>query len=581
MRALSGLAAVASILAVSVLGPVVPSDAAIDASTYGTSLAVDVGAAGAGVLPVSVTMPAPGNGVRVAQVTFSWRQTTVTWDRIYTYRITIPTPHCQPDQSCLLETELPTGRMMGGNISVIVSDGVSVLGSTSRAEAVDEPRPTVAMTAPSNHSTAWGTTTLAADAARSTAEVPLKGVRFYLNADGTEDQPYLFDDTAPYAVRVPATDIAAATRTGSVYAVAEDVDGHLSAYDPTKANMRTIAVGPPAELRWTSPPGDGRPAGSLAGGALLAWHTWLPDTAPADSDAPLANPYIDRVEVSIDGVSFATMDADANPIWADFRPDPRYRDASYSHLWNTDSGLTVGAHTATLRVTTSYGSVATLARRFVVTDGVRFGPLTVDGSPLRDDQVFTGGTTHRLRFEVNGTVSGSTLASYELNFDDGAIVDGWNCSRPDWWHCPGEAVAEGDLTLPSTPGTYPLEYSAADSEQVGPDRHRVKIVVQAAARMRIATSASQVRRGRRVVITGRFVRADTGGGRAGIPVTLQWRRAGSSDWVTLDSRETGPGGWVTRRLAAQRTGVYRYRAAGRPGVIAGALSRAVTIHVTR
>jgi hypothetical protein len=538
-------------------------------------------------VPVSVDLPAPGDGVRVSQVTYSWRQKapTATTGSIFYARTTVPTPDCVADQPCHLEQVLPTGRMIGSTIDVIASDGTSILGSKGTA-GVNDPKPTVTMTAPANYGTWWGTVPLTADAAPSTAGVPLKGVRFYLNPNGLEDQSYLFDDTAPYSVAVPATDVAAANRTGIVWAVAEDVQGHLSDADPAGAQKRTFTVGPPPEIAWAVPAGDGRPDGranaeGLSDGSLLGWHAAIPDDVPSDPTHPWGEPYIARVELLLDGAPWADMPAD-HPIWANFATNPRYRTVDYNNL---GTHLAAGTHTFTLRVTTSYGSVATADRRIVVTDGVEFSPLKVDGVPVVDGKILTGGTIHNLAYTVTGKVPGSVVSFFGLTYQGGSLTDGTQpCQALDWWTCPGGATVRGQWAVPTRPGTYTIDYQAQESQDDTPTRRSVTFTVQAATRLPLTTSTTRVRDGARVTVTGHFVRTDpghSGAGVAGVPVKLQWRRAGTTTWLTQLSTRTGAGGWVSTRALRHHTGTYRYVAAGISGTYAPATSPTRPVYVRR
>jgi hypothetical protein len=581
MRALSATAAAGTVLASSLLG-IAASNAATDPAVYGDSIGVSFGAVHDALMPVTVDLPAPGDGVRVAQVTFSWQQRTPTYQMSYIYRTTVPTPDCVADQACRLETQLPTGRMTGGNIGVLASDGTTILGSKSMwAAAANQPRPTVVMTAPGNYSNGWGEVILAADATESTDGVPLKGVRFYLNPNGTEDQPYLFDDTAPYQVTVPATDIAPSPRTGVVTAVAEDVQGHLSWRDPMHTDTRNIKIGPPPVISWMTPAGDGRPAGDMASMTLLGWRAALPDTAPANPDSPAADPYIDRVEILMDGQQWADMPAGDYPIWARFAPDPRYREAEYTHGWTAQGGMTPGRHTATLRVTTSYGAVATAERTFLVTDGLEYGPLRADGTPVTDGQVFTGGTTHTLAYAVAGKVPGTTVDFADLSFEGGSLTGGPVCTAPDWWTCPTSAVVRGRWDVPEKAGTYLIEYSAQTFWQAAPELHQVSVTVQAATRLAIGATSTRVRDGRAVTLDGRLTRTATGKGIYGVAARLEWRKAGTGTWTTVSRTQTTNGGWVDARVRRHASGDYRWVSPGLKGTIAPAHSRTVRVTVTR
>src|SRR3546814_3125653 len=138
----------------------------------------------------------------------------------------LETPHCVTDAVCEVHPVVPTGRMKNGaisSVSVIASDGATTIGSTSRTVNIQNPKPTVAFTAPGDYDTFWNEqVTLAADAVPSSGGTPIKRVRFYVNPRAEEDFPYLSDETAPYSVTVPASAIAESTHGGTLYAVADE-----------------------------------------------------------------------------------------------------------------------------------------------------------------------------------------------------------------------------------------------------------------------------------------------------------------------------------------------------------------------
>ncbi|MGH3329706.1 MAG: hypothetical protein ACRDPJ_00235, partial [Nocardioidaceae bacterium] len=288
--------AVATLTATVLAAPT--SIAASDA--YGDTITVTFGANEHSTMPVTLDLPVPGDERRVASVRFGWMQRTPTYQGTSWGSMVVETPQCVADAACQVVTDLPTGRMVNSvmsSVSVVVSDGSATIGSTSRTVNIQNPKPTVTFTAPGNYDTFWQEpVTLAADATSSSSGAAIKGVRFYVNPTGEEEDAYQFDDTAPYSVTVPAGEIAESTQGGTLYAVAEDVEGNLSQYttEPNYPMRRYVRVGPPPIVSWRTPAADGRPAGGMSTQAYLTWDTALPDTAPPSESNPEL-PYIDRV----------------------------------------------------------------------------------------------------------------------------------------------------------------------------------------------------------------------------------------------------------------------------------------------
>ena len=84
-----------------------------------------------------------------------------------------------------------------------------------------------------------------------------------------------------------------------------------------------------------------------------------------------------------------------------------------------------------------------------------------------------------------------------------------------------------------------------------------------------------------VVVRGRVVRTDTGHGVRDVPVTLQWRRAGTSRWVSMASRTSGLHGRLRAAVVRRATGFYRWVSPGDPGRLGPARSKPLKVRVTR
>ncbi len=464
-----GTAAVAAAaLVATALAP--PSIAAAD--TYGDSMTVVFGTNEHSSTPVDLTLPAPGDSRRVAKVTFRWQQRTPTYQGSSTGSFVVETQECVADAECQVHAEVPTGRMNNSimsSVSIIVSDGTETIGSTSRTLNIQNPKPTVAFTAPGNYDTFWNEqVTLAADATPSSSGAAIKRVRFYVNPRAEEDFPYREDTEAPYTVTVPSSEIAESTKGGTLYAVAEDVEGNLSqyGYEDYRPYLRTVRVGPPPIVSWRSPALDGRPAGGMSTEAFLHWDTALPESAPPSETDP-ETPYIDRIEIFRDGELLSDKRYTDTPTWgSDFGGRKKVRTAESYLYWTASSGMTPGEHTVTLRVTSSYGSVGTATRRFVITDGVELGRVMSGTKVVEDGHIVTAGTWVPLRFNVVGKVPGSALGYYDVlqggQGGESLIGGSAGCNLALWWDCPEQVTVKANWSVPSKPGTYTLTFAGQE-----------------------------------------------------------------------------------------------------------------------
>ena len=553
--------------------PVGPATAA---SAYGEAITVAFGTNAASQIPVSVELPAPSGGTAVTKVTFSWQQSSPTFNTIGTGRYTLDTPWCVANETCHVETTLSTARMKNSNItsiSVGASDGVTYLGGTTRQVPIANPKPNVTITSPDSYSPVWESVTVAAEAAASSANAPLKGVRFYVRPTGNDADPYILDQTAPYSVDIPAADIAAPGASGIVWAVAEDVQGNLSISDDPYPMRRTFVVAPPPEVTWTNPHAPEQPVGGMSTNALLGWRARIPDIVPNTNGT--GRDYIESVEVLIDGQHWRTYQYDELSF---YNPDSaRNREVSYTDRWDA---MTPGRHVGTLVATTGWGSVASLDRAFVVTDGVNFSPITIDRRTLEDGSVVTAGTVHDLRYSAEGKVAGSAIQGWDI-LDGSSSISDWprNCSRPDWWRCPNHVSVHGQWIAPNTVGNHVLRFEVGVWGDASPSSAERTVYVQPAGRLNASASASRIRAGRAVTLSGRLVRTDTGAGVRNVTLTLQWRATGTSRWRSLLTRTTDAQGRAQARSAPRRTGSYRWVTRGHLGRIGPARSRLVFVRI--
>src|SRR5512139_1214495 len=123
-----GTAAVAVVtLAATVLAP---SSSVAASDPYGDSMTVTFGANEHSTIPVDLTLPAPADGRRVAELTFRWQQKTPTYQGTSTGSFLVETPQCVADAECQVHAEVPTGRMMNSvmsSVSIVVSDGTATI----------------------------------------------------------------------------------------------------------------------------------------------------------------------------------------------------------------------------------------------------------------------------------------------------------------------------------------------------------------------------------------------------------------------------------------------------------------------
>lgn len=582
-----GTAAVAvAALAASLLAPL-HSMAAAD--PYGDAMTVEFGVNEHSSIPVDLTLPAPGDGRRVATVTFRWTQNVPTYQDTSTGSFVVETPHCVADAACQVHAVVPTGRMRNSVMTWVgigvADDDTTTIGSTSRTLKINNPKPTVSFTAPGNYDTFWNEqVTLAAAATPSTSGAPIKAVRFYVNPQSEENFPYREDTTAPYSVSVPSSEIAESTKGGTLYVVAEDVEGNLSqyGYEDYRPYLRYVRVGPPPIVSWRVPAVDGRAAGGMSTGSFVHWDTALPESAPPNETSP-EWPFIDRIQIYRDGALLTDRRYDQTSRWGtDFGDGRKSRTAEGYEHWTASGGMTPGEHTVTLRVTTSYGAVGTATRKFVITDGVRLGRVMSRGRVVRDGHLVTAGTWVPLRFDVEGRVAGSAIEYYDVALGETSLLgSAAGCHRLAWWTCPGEVTVRADWSVPSRPGTYSLAFSGQEHFDDAPTTTRRTFTVQPAGTIRAGVSSHLVPAGKSVVVRGRVVRVDTGRGVRDVPVTLTWRKAGTTRWIAVASRTSGLRGRVRAVVVRRATGFYRWVSPGDPGRLGPARSKALKVRVTR
>lgn len=570
MRSRLTVAWTAAAVTATLVAGVAPASAAWE-SDYGSRTTVTFGDNVHTQMPVTLDLPAPASGGAVTSVVAKWSevvpQRTVEQGDTVTVSASLDASACTADATCRVTGVLPTARMANGTptVTFAVSNSEGLVDFFSRTVAVQNPKPTVTFTAPGNHEALWGDVTLSADAVPSTESgaAPLRGVRFYVDGSLAPDAAYRFDDTAPYSLTLPATDIAPVLGSRYLVAVAEDADGNLSQMPVSGATTsvrRLVTVGPPPDVTWTSPQTDGAIDGSLTRGVSLEFHAALPDSAPARPGEP-SDPYIHGYQVWLDGVSQGTSTYDEPTVWNGLQAGRKLRAIDGWWRLSRDHGLTAGRHTVKIRVSTSYGSSAVLKSAVLVADGVTWtGPVTAAGRRVRDGFWVTAGTLHRFKVPVATTVAGSRLDWVDAQIGGTDVfLKGWPCASVDPATCPESTVVRADeWAAPNKPGKRTLTFTAQASGDDAETLTRT-LRIQPAARLSLDVSTHRLRPGRRVRLTGRLTRRDTGAPQTGFTVYLQWRRPASTHWKKVATRTTDADGVVRLRQRPTADGYYRLR----------------------
>lgn len=572
----------AAVAALALVTPVVESQpASAVEDDYGSRVTITRGEQAAAELPITLTLPAPADGTTITEVVAGWDEQVPQTGAASFGSTRFDATHCLPDVDCEVEGVLPTAGMLKSTpiVRFRILSGDTTVGVFSRVMGIDNPKPSVAMTSPENQSAVWDTFTVTADATPSTDQgaAPLKGVRFYLDTENRYSQQdgYLFDDTAPYSVSVPVEDLKAPVLgQPKIAVVAEDVHGRLSLYPESGAYplmTRRVTVGPPPELSLTeipaAPPETG---GSVSGGVSIGYHTELPEAVP-EPDGFL-DPYIYKVERLIDGEVVSTYSPYGQP--RSFDATPRF---------SASEGLSGGRHTFTVRVHTSYKSVAEISADVLVSDGVRLtGPITSGSRIVRNGFVVTAGDVLRFRAPVETKVEGTHLGWASMDIGNHSLLwRDFDCAA-DAGDCAASAVLlSGQWGAPDEPGGVTLEMAAtADG-----DRHRTtftrEITVQPAARLVARVSRHRIRIGRAVRVTAVLRRADDGTPQAGRTVRIQWKPLHAGRWKTVARRTTSDDGRIAARFKPRRTGLYRLRSPEVRGTLGAGISNELKVRVRR
>jgi hypothetical protein len=112
-----------------------------------------------------------------------------------------------------------------------------------------------------------------------------------------------------------------------------------------------------------------------------------------------------------------------------------------------------------------------------------------------------------------------------------------------------------------------------------PEQITRAIHVQPASYLTNRTSATSVRPGSKVELSGRLRRVDTDRGRSGVPVTLQWRAAGSTTWRDQTTTVSARRGRVSAVGSHRVTGWYRWVTEGVPGELGPSRAKALRVQV--
>ncbi len=583
--ALAGAPALATAVAtvlVTVLTGSAPATAAFERD-YGTRAVVAFSGPVHTQLPVALDLPAPASGGAVTGLSVSWSEPVPQGDGTLatTHGMPLDVSSCTPGATCHVEGLLPTARMANGtpDVTFLVSNAEGTVGFFTRRPTIANPKPTVSFTSPDTHTALWGEVTLSADAAPSTqpGAAPLAGVRFYLDGTLNEDSPYRFVAAAPYALTLPATDIAPVLSSRDIVAVAEDTDGNLSVMPTGGTNpaRRHVSVGPPPLVTVTAPH-DGGASGSVTDGVDIGFAAELPDSAPARAGAP-ADPYLRSVTLLLDGEPLWTTPWTSPSPWNGYRGGTEQRSITGVVGVTSDQGLTSGRHDVTIRIMTSYDSVAEATTPILVADGVRWGELTSSGHRVADGYVVTAGTSHGFRVPVSTRVPGTRILTTGLRIAGRDVVpeqvrcyDGDPCSD-------STVIKARGWVAPKQPGTVTLEVSAQMELERGPRTLTRTLLVQPAARLTSAVSSHRLVAGHGIRLSGRLTRLDTGDPQVGRAVTVQWKPTGGTRWHTLTTRVTDSAGTIGLRVHPVRGTVYRLHVAEQRGTLGAGTSPTRTV----
>lgn len=545
-------------------------------SDYGSRVVFTIGDNVHAQMPIALDLPAPADGTRVTGATVTWQQQDPEYGTISIGRKVFDTSACVAGATCHVSMILPTAPIYDdidadhAGLIFQVADLDGTVDLFNHTIYLHNPKPTVQFTSPSFGQAIWGQTTFAVDAAPSAepGAAPLAGVRFYIAGQ----QGYQFDTTPPYALTLDASQLGQVPDQATVYAVAQDTDGNLSAYpDPAHQTEMTrwVYIGPPPLVSFDDSQGLQQlnvgpdPVG-------LQWQPELSSDAPADPGQPY-DPSVVNFDYAVDGTQYLSS---SNPYAGGSGYLPGVRTLS-GELWlTTDRGLTPGWHTAKVTVHTSYHSVASTRMRYVVADGAELaGPITANGHAVRDGYVVTAGRFYTLRAPVEVKVPGSHLVDATMRFG-GNWLDGIDSTCFLYGTgCRGSVTLSSSWQAPRRPHTMTLTVSAGTtSPGVDDNVFTRSIVVQPASRLSSVVSSRRVHRGDAVRVSGRLVRVDTGAPQAGRQVTLQWRPSGTHRWRSIETHTTSVLGRVTYRAQPSRTGQYRLRFPGIRGTIGSSVS---------
>lgn len=552
-------------------------------SDYGSRVVFTIGDDVHAQMPIALDLPAPADGTQVTSATVTWQQQDPEYGTISIGRESFDTSACVAGATCHVSMIVPTALIYDdvdadhAGLVFEVGDLDGTVDVFNHTIYLHNPTPTVRFTSPSFGQAIWGQTTFAVDAAPSTepGAAPLAGVRFYVAGQ----KGYQFDNTPPYALTLDASELGQVPQQATVYAVAQDTDGNLSAYpDPAHQTdmTRLVYIGPPPLVSFDDSEGlQQLNVGSDPVG--LQWQAELPSDAPADLGQP-DDPSVVNFDYAVDGTQYLSS---SYPYAGGSGYVPGVWTLS-GELWlTTDRGLTPGWHTAKVTVHTSYQSVASTRLRYVVADGAELaGPITANGRQVRDGYLVTAGRSYTLRAPVEAKVPGSHLVDATMRFG-GNWLDGIDSTCfLSGTGCRGSVTLSSSWQAPRRPHTMTLTVSAGTtSPGVDDNVFNRSIVVQPASRLSSAVSSRRVHRGDAVRVSGRLIRVDTGTPQAGAQVTLQWRPSGARQWRSIETHTTSGLGRVTYRTRPTGTGQYRLRFPGIRGTIGSSISPMRAVHV--
>jgi Bacterial Ig domain len=419
-------------------------------------------------------------------------------------------------------------------------------------DALDPSHPSVSITSPpSGTMVRWGERpTLNAEATPGEGGSPIVGVRF---AQG--DLVLSTDTTAPYQQPLWADSW---TGPAQFSAVAIDGDGNESA---------------PATVELVSNPGPHAYILHAAVQVIPIDRTVINDpwTISIDSavnggrpaDDPLV--WIDHVELLVDGAVAQTISAEegcAPGCAAPGRPTSMAGTFTYNPVARGR-----GRHTIGIRTVDSSGFGGFDHSAFSVVNRPTLTLRDTKGAVQPATVRLPSGTALTIDAAVASDEPDSTIRSVQL-WVDGRLMDVDDpCPSPTF--CPRPVVIRKVWSVAGPGAVHDVRVAAADQWLIETAAD-ILVDVYPGTLMTVDNLCCEVALGKAVTLSGQLVSADDYLGEPGRRVTVQWRPAGATSWLTVATPTTSSTGRFSGvHHTPHRNGTYRFSYAGIPDTIGG------------